>query len=174
MISSFEPIVNKNCKILILGTMPGIKSLQKQEYYGHERNTFWKIIFLLFNEELNINYSYKKKFLLKNNIALWDVLKSCNREGSSDSNIKNPIPNNIKELLVKYPNIKSIYFNGESAEKLFKRIIKNTFGDIDISFNTLPSTSPANTIKFEKKYEKWKKILLGIEGNILYLLSLLL
>lgn len=161
MISSFEPIINTNCKVLILGTMPGMKSLQKQEYYGHERNAFWKIIYLVFEEQLNHDYSYKKEFLLKHNIALWDVLKSCNREGSSDSNIKNPIPNNIIELLVKYPNIKSICFNGESAEKLFKRFIIKAIGDINISFNTLPSTSPANTIKFERKYEEWKKILLN-------------
>jgi len=160
MISSFEPIIDKDCKILILGTMPGVKSLEKQEYYGHERNAFWKIIYSLFQNELKSEYSQKKAFLLEHNIALWDVLKSCYREGSSDSNIKNPIPNDFGELFKQYPNIKAIYFNGEPAEKLYKRFVSKALGDIKILLYRLPSTSPANAIKFEQKYEQWKQILL--------------
>lgn len=163
MISSFKPIIDKDCKILILGTMPGVKSLEKQEYYGHERNTFWKIMYSLFQQELTSEYSYKKAFLLQHNIALWDVLKSCYREGSSDSNIKNPIPNDFGGLFTQYPNIKAIYFNGEKAEKLFKRFVSKTLGDMKIPFYRLPSTSPANAIKFEQKYEQWKQILIMLQ-----------
>jgi len=162
MISSFRPIVDKECKILILGTMPGVKSLEKQEYYGHERNAFWKIIYSLFKQELTSDYSHKKTFLLHHNIALWDVLKACYREGSSDSNIKDPIPNDFKIFFNQYPNIKAIYFNGEPAEKLFKRFVSKTLGDINIPFYRLPSTSPANAIKFEQKLDQWQLILLGL------------
>lgn len=163
MISSFEPVIDKDCKILILGTMPGVKSLEKQEYYGHERNAFWKIIYWLFDNELKNDYSHKKAFLLKHNIALWDVLKACYREGSSDSNIKNPIPNDFEGLFIQYPNIKAIYFNGEPAEKLFKRFVSKTLGDINIPMYRLPSTSPANAIKFEQKFDRWQLILLGLK-----------
>lgn len=162
MISSFEPIIDKDCKILILGTMPGVKSLEKQEYYGHERNAFWKIIYSLFQCEVIDDYSHKKAFLLKHNIALWDVLKACYREGSSDSDIKNPIPNDFTQLFMQYPNVKVIYFNGEPAEKLFRRFVSITLGNINIPMYRLPSTSPANTIKFEQKFDKWQVILIGL------------
>ncbi|MHB8062809.1 MAG: DNA-deoxyinosine glycosylase [Ruminiclostridium sp.] len=160
MISSFEPIIDKDCKILILGTMPGVKSLERQEYYGNERNSFWKIIYSLFQCEIADDYSQKKAFLLQHNIALWDVLKACYREGSSDSNIKNPIPNDFVGLFSLYPNIKAIYFNGEPAEKLFKRFVSNISDNINLPLYRLPSTSPANAIKFERKLEQWEKILL--------------
>ncbi len=163
MISSFRPIIDKECQILILGTMPGVKSLEKQEYYGHERNAFWKIIYSLFKEELTNDYSHKQAFLLQHNIALWDVLKACYREGSSDSNIKNPIPNDFEKLLKQYPNIKAIYFNGELAEKLFKKFVRRIHSDINIPMYRLPSTSPANAIKFEQKFEQWEKILLLLQ-----------
>lgn len=165
MINSFDPIIDSNCKVLILGTIPGVKSLQKKEYYGHERNAFWKIIYSLFNQELSSDYSTKKAFLIKHNIALWDVLKSCHREGSSDSNIKNSIPNDINGLLKKYPNIKAIFFNGETAQKLFNGFISKNLENTNISFKTLPSTSPANTKKIEQKLDKWKEILLIIENR---------
>lgn len=158
VISSFPPIIDKDCKIIILGTMPGVQSLEKQEYYGHERNAFWKIIYSLFNDELTSNYSCKKAFLLQNNVALWDVLKACYREGSLDSNIKEPIANDFKSLFNQYPNIKKIYFNGEPAEKLFKRLVSKELS-ISLPMYRLPSTSPANAIKFEQKLERWKIIL---------------
>jgi len=159
MVNSFEPIIDKNCKILILGTMPGVKSLEKQEYYAHERNAFWKIIYTLFHQEIANDYAHKKSFLLQQHIALWDVLKSCDREGSSDSDIKKPIQNDFVRLFKQYPNIEAIYFNGEPAEKLFKRFVSKTLGEINIPSYRLPSTSPANTMKFQDKLEKWGNIL---------------
>jgi len=159
MINSFEPIIDKDCKILILGTMPGIQSIEKQEYYGNKRNSFWKIVFFLFDQDISSNYQYKKEFLLQHKIALWDVIKSCDREGSSDSAIKNPTPNELNKILEKYPNIKAIYFNGGQAEKFFNRLIAKTISNRSIEFHRLPSTSPANTVKFEQKFEHWKLIL---------------
>jgi TDG/mug DNA glycosylase family protein len=159
LINSFEPVVDANCRILILGTMPGVRSLQKQEYYGHERNSFWKIIYTLFDAQISKDYEEKKAFLVRHNIALWDVLRTCSREGSSDSNIKNPIPNDFADLFLQYPNITAIFFNGEPAKKLFYRYVIKTLDLGDRPVFVLPSTSPANTARVEEKYECWKQIL---------------
>ena len=157
MVEGFQPIIDKNCQILILGTMPSVKSMEKQEYYGNPRNQFWKIIFSLFKEEYMEDYGERIKFLRRKHIALWDVLKSCDRQGSSDSRIKNPVSNDFQWLFSQYPKIKSIYFNGKTAEKLYKRLV-GTWGE-NITLQSLPSTSPANTISLSKKLQQWKEIL---------------
>lgn len=160
MITSFKPIINKNCKILILGTMPSVKSLEKQQYYGNKQNHFWKVIYGLFNEDVETDYEKRKTFLLNHYIAVWDVLMGCDRDGSSDSKIINPIPNDFENFFIQYPNIKSIYFNGSKSEELFKKLIKEkTNIKEELSFFRLPSTSPANAINFTDKFEQWKAIL---------------
>ncbi|MDV3426481.1 MAG: DNA-deoxyinosine glycosylase [Bacillota bacterium] len=98
MIRSFDPIADENSKLLILGTMPGAESLRKQQYYGYDRNQFWKIMFSVFQEDFKENYDEKKKLLLENGAALWDVIKNCERENSSDSKIKRPEANDISSL----------------------------------------------------------------------------
>lgn len=163
MLRSFEPIIDNNSKIIIIGTMPGVKSLEKQEYYGHERNSFWRIISSLFGHTTITEYSEKKTFLLEHHIALWDVLKACEREGSLDSNIKNPIPNDFEALFKKHPNIKAIYFNGDPAQKLFNRLVTKKMGRLDIPQYRLPSTSPANAIPFEQKLKYWQLVLLTLK-----------
>ena len=160
MITSFEPIVDKNCKILILGTMPSITSLKKQQYYGNKQNQFWKIIYKLFNKDIEEDYEKRKIFLLNHRIALWDVLKSCDREGSSDSRIVNPVCNDFETFFNIYPGIKAVFFNGSKAEELFKKLVMGKMQlKADLSFHGLPSTSPANTMRFEDKLERWKIIL---------------
>jgi hypoxanthine-DNA glycosylase len=159
MIKGFEPIIDNNCEAFVLGTMTGADSLRKEEYYANERNQFWKIVFSLVGEETNVSYVEKQKILLKNHIALWDVIQSCEREGSSDSNIKNPVANDFKSFYAKYPKIKSIYFNGKKAEELYKKLVIKNGVNEGVSFTTLPSTSPANAIKFEEKLGGWKSIL---------------
>lgn len=155
-ISSFPPIINANSKILILGSIPGVKSLEKQQYYGHPQNKFWKIIFHLFNEDFTEDYIQRINILKKHHIALWDVIDSCERKGSLDSEIKNEEANQIPELLQKYPNIQAIFCNGgKSYKNLQKMLGKNSI----VPFYLLPSTSPLHTISFEKKLENWKKIL---------------
>ncbi len=166
MLRSFEPVIDEHCKIIILGTMPGVRSLEKQQYYGHKRNSFWAIISNLFNRGSITDYEEKKAMLLENNIALWDVLQACEREGSLDSNIKNPVPNDFKTLFLKYPNIKTIYFNGEPAEKLFRKLVIKKTGNIDIPIYRLPSTSPANAIKFELKLTYWSVILVSLKSLV--------
>ena len=158
MIQSFLPIIPNNPTVLILGTMPGIASLQQQQYYGHPRNHFWKIIAHLYNSnEIPTHYEDRKNILLQNNIALWDVLEFCEREGSLDIAIKNPIPNQILNLLAENKSITKIIFNGKESHKLFVKY----FGILEnITYRIVPSTSPANTMKFETKFENWRQALL--------------
>lgn len=154
---SFEPVVGNNSKLLILGTMPGIKSLEMQQYYAHERNAFWPIIFKHFDEPFTTNYSLKLNLLSKNGIVLWDTLQFCYREGSLDSNIKDAVPNNIMELLNNNRSIKNVIFNGKGAEKYYDKFQQRIDG---ISYHSLPSTSPANArVKFEDKLNAWAIIL---------------
>ncbi len=164
MITSFEPIVDKNCKILILGTMPGVMSLKKQQYYANKQNQFWSIIYNLFNKEVEEDYENRKIFLLNHHIALWDVLKSCDREGSSDSKIINPVSNDFEAFLNNYPNIKAVFFNGSKAEKLFIKLVMGKMNlKEDLSFCRLPSTSSANRMPFKDKLDQWKVILPHLE-----------
>jgi len=142
--------------------MPGAESIRKQQYYGYDRNQFWKIMFAIFRGDFKENYDEKKKLLLKNGAALWDVLKNCERESSSDSKIKNPEANDISSLLIKYPDIKTIYFNGKMAETLFRKSVINKIDCKNLKLCILPSTSPANTVKFEVKLDKWKEILVSL------------
>ena len=141
---SFKPSINNNSKILVLGSMPGIKSLNESQYYAHPQNRFWKVMGYICNEPklYEFYYEQKLKILLDNNIALWDVIKSCKREGSLDSDIQNEKPNDIKGLLKKYPNIKIICLNGNKSYSLFKKY----FPDINEKYRCykMPSTSPAN------------------------------
>lgn len=155
-ISSFPPIIDHQSEILILGSVPGMKSLEKQQYYGHPQNKFWKIIFELFHEEFTENYPDRIDVLKKNHIALWDVIDSCERKGSLDSEIKNEEANQIPELLEQYPNIRAVFCNGG---KSYKNLIKILGKNYRVPIFLLPSTSPLHTISFERKFEDWKKIL---------------
>ena len=154
-ISSFPPIISNDAKILILGSVPGVKSLEMQEYYAHPQNKFWKIIFELFNENFSEDYLEKIKILKKNKIAVWDVIDSCERVGSLDTTIKNEESNDILQLLKKYQNIKTIFCNGGKSYKNLQKIVGKNF---EIPIYLLPSTSPLHTISFEKKLESLKII----------------
>ena len=157
MINSFAPIVNSETKILILGTIPGVASLAKQEYYGHPRNHFWSILFELLNTMPVSNvFEDKVKTLQNHKIGLWDVLKNCQRHGSLDIHIKKPLENDFEGLLKQFPNINKIVFNGKESHRYFFK----KFGQIQgITYYTMPSTSPANTMSLEKKIEIWAQFL---------------
>ena len=149
MINSFPAFIDSNTKILILGTMPGIASLTKQEYYANPRNHFWRIMYTLF-DTLPVSDSFEEKIQLlqKNKIGLWDVLENCERKGSLDIHIKNHKENDFEMLFKQYPKIHTIVFNGKESHKYF---IKK-FGQIEgITYYVMPSTSPANTMSFENK-----------------------
>jgi len=136
--------------------MPSVQSLAISQYYGNPRNAFWKILFTLFNRPFSTNYEKRKKVLLDNRIALWDVLEACIREGSLDSAIEQEVPNDFDSFLKAHPNIKHIYFNGQKAAAYFKQYIKL---ENDYHLVTLPSTSPAHAGKsFEAKLKEWNVI----------------
>lgn len=133
--------------------MPGIASLEKQEYYAHPRNHFWKIIYTLFNNmPINAIFDEKIKFLELNRIGLWDVLQNCERKGSLDIHIKNQTENDFDALFQKYPSINKIIFNGKESHKYFLKKIGQKEG---ITYYVMPSTSPANTMSFENKLKIW-------------------
>lgn len=140
----FEPIYDKNSRILILGTMPSIKSRQKNFYYAHPQNKFWKVLSIVFKEKMPVTEIQKTEFLLRHHIALWDVLFSCEIENSSDSSIKNPKVNAI-ELLIKKTKIKVIFTNGKKAYTLYQKYV---YPITKIKAISLPSTSPANIGNF--------------------------
>ena len=153
---SFLPIINKDTKILILGSLPGKKSLELREYYGHPRNRLWEILAHITNNEIPQDYERKKEFLFKYNIGLWDVAHSAYREGSLDSKIKKENPNDIEDLLESYETIKVIGFNGKKSEKMFFKYFTEKLG---IKYVPLPSTSPANmAINFEEMCSRWSEL----------------
>ena len=140
----FAPIYNQDSQILILGSIPSIKSREQHFYYGHPQNKFWKVLEELYQIPKLHTIEEKKQFLLKNKIALWDVIQSCEIEGSSDLTIKNVIPNDISSLLQK-TNIKKIYTTGKKAYQLYQ---KYCYPNTKIEAIYLPSTSPANIANF--------------------------
>lgn len=155
-IHEFGPIYDKNSKILILGSFPSVKSREIQFYYGHPQNRFWKLLALLYDTEVPESIPQKKQFLLEHQIALWDVIESCDITGSSDSSIKNAVPNDITGIL-KEASIANIYANGKTAEKLYRKYLENVTG---MPVCGLPSTSPANAaFSMEKLAKEWKIIL---------------
>lgn len=154
-ISSFPPVISKDSNILILGSVPGIKSLEMQEYYAHPQNKFWRILFELFNEDYTTNYAEKIDLLKKNKIAVWDVIDSCERKGSLDTKIKNENHHNILQLLNDFPSIKVIFCNGQKSFKTLGKILPN---DPKIPVFVLPSTSPAYTISYQQKLKDWSAL----------------
>ncbi len=156
---SFKPSIDANSKVLILGSMPGVKSLEEQQYYAHPQNRFWKVLGRICNTDnlQELAYSQKLTILLQNGIALWDTIESCKREGSLDSDIQNEIPNDIKNLLKKYPNIKTICLNGNKSYSAFKKY----FPDLLQKYNCykMPSTSPANArYSLDMLVQEWSVI----------------
>lgn len=151
--TAFPPAIMPTARILILGTMPGEESLNRQEYYANPRNQFWRIMQILFNIQPNAAYPARLAALQEHQIALWDVLHSCERVGSLDSAIKNAIPNDFSGLFANHPELRVIAFNGKKAAEWFERWVDaDTSG---LQKLILPSTSPAAAMAFEKKVAAW-------------------
>lgn len=162
----FTAIANDDAHILILGSMPGIESLRKQRYYAHPRNAFWPIMLELFDLAEDLSYQQRCDSLIANKIALWDVLQSCQRQGSLDSDIKASgiVVNNFTEFLHSHPALKLIVFNGAKAEQIFNKYVLPTLSEnqLSIARKRLPSTSPAHAaMSFQQKYLCWRHVLLG-------------
>src|SRR5665648_336981 len=157
LLSSFLPIIDERSSILILGSMPGVESLRLQQYYGHPRNQFWKILFELFDTEMSQEYEGKIAFIKAKKIALWDVIGNCYREGSLDSNIREEKVNDFGALFKVYPNIKTVLFNGGKAYDTYKKWI-GFEASSKITFHKITSSSPANTKKYAEKLSEWSVI----------------
>lgn len=150
-----KPVYDGDSHILILGSFPSQKSREQMFFYGHPQNRFWKVLALVFQEQVPNTVDQKQRFLLSHKIALWDVIASCEILGSSDSSIKNVIPNDLGEIL-STADIKGIFVNGKTAAKFYDRYIREKLGRPAIC---LPSTSPANaTWSLERLAEAWKII----------------
>jgi TDG/mug DNA glycosylase family protein len=141
--------------VLILGSFPGRQSLVKQEYYGNEKNHFWKIIETLFGIDRHLPYSTRTVQLAGKGVALWDVISDCRRTGSSDTKIRDPVFNDIAGFLALNPSLQLIALNGSTAGRYYARLNIKT----SVLFVVLPSTSPANTkFTLDEKIKRWEII----------------
>ena len=152
-----RPVYDKNSKILILGSFPSVKSREANFFYGHPQNRFWKVLATVFDVKTPSTVEEKRAFLLEHGVAVWDVIKSCDIVGSSDSSIKNVVPNDLREIL-NSADIRQIFVNGKTAEQYYKKYIEKEIGRKAIC---LPSTSPANAAwNVERLVTEWMQILL--------------
>lgn len=153
----FPPVVDENCRILVLGSFPSVKSREDGFFYGHPQNRFWRMLAAIFDEDIPVDIPAKKAFLLRHHIALWDVIASCEIEGSSDASVKNAVPVDIARV-IQFASIERIICNGNLAYKLYQRHLEPLTGIRAIG---LPSTSPANAAwSLEKLVSAWRDALL--------------
>lgn len=163
-VEGFPPIERGDARILILGSAPSVESLRQQQYYAHPRNSFWPILTtLLRGEALDLPYPERAELLLQHQIALWDVMRSCERPGSLDSAItpQSIQPNDFTRFFIEHPRIEAIFFNGGKAETVYRRQVLPTLSEIHSALpsHRLPSTSPAMAIlNREQKLEQWRAV----------------
>ncbi|MCX5634739.1 MAG: DNA-deoxyinosine glycosylase [Planctomycetota bacterium] len=152
----FQPVTDNNTELLILGTSPGKKSLGVKEYYADGRNAFWRLISGVINKDITIlSYRDRIEKLMQNKIGLWVVFSICEREGSQDSEIRNPVESDFSKLKTIAPSLRTIYFNGQEPQKYAEKILTK----MGYSTELLPSSSGSHAIPFDKKLNLWKTIL---------------
>lgn len=155
IIHPIPPLFDKNSKTLILGSFPSVKSREAAFFYGHAQNRFWSVLATLYGVPKPETVEEKKKLVLENNLALWDVIASCEIIGSSDSSISDVTANDLS-VIINNSKVERIFVNGKTAEKYYN---KYTYPKTGIKAVCLPSTSPANAAwKLEKLVEKWSII----------------
>ena len=155
----FEPVYAPQARVLIVGSMPSVKSLADAQYYAHPRNAFWPILFDAFGEAYSGDYEKKKALVRDHGLALWDAAAACLREGSLDSKMREIVYNDFAALYATFPGIHTVLCNGGTAHSLFmkagaaggRRVIR------------MPSTSPAYTMPFDEKRKIWKETLLSVQ-----------
>ena len=164
VIHPIPPLFDAHSQILILGSFPSVRSRETAFFYGHPQNRFWPLIAKMTRCDVPQTVEDKKQLILRHHLALWDVIASCDIEGSSDCSIKNVIPNDLSVILRHAP-IRLIAVNGKTAQKYYLKFILPDFGQNPI---LLPSTSPANaTWSFERLLETWTA-LLGFQSESAY------
>lgn len=155
IVHTFPPVYDADSRVLILGTLPSVKSRENGFYYGHPRNRFWSVLAALFEEPVPVTIPEKQAMLLRNGVALWDVVYSCDIRGSDDSSIRNVEPTDLGTIL-ETANIRQIYVNGSKAGELFRKYQQQRTGKSAV---VLPSTSPANAAWSEERLrEAWRTI----------------
>ena len=162
IIQGFDPISDPDARILILGSMPGIASLEANQYYGHPRNAFWRIMGDVFGAGLELPYAERTAILKDQGVAVWDVLKLCHREGSLDSNIKDEVPNDFAGFFVQHPRIERVVLNGGKAAKSFEKYVRPLVPSLTVT--TAPSTSPAfAAMRYEAKLDLWRTAIISAD-----------
>ena len=161
-ITAFGPVARPDARVLILGSMPSVASLEAGFYYGHPRNAFWHILSEIYGEALPEMIPQKAALLENHHLALWDVLESCEREGSLDSAIREPAANDFSGLFARCPGIRAILFNGGAAHALFMKHCGAFLAGR--AWEKLPSTSPAYTLSYERKLARWRQALKDYES----------
>jgi hypoxanthine-DNA glycosylase len=150
------PIINDGARVLILGNMPSVMSLGEQEYYANPRNAFWRITGEMFGFDSSAPYEDRIAALTTQGVAMWDVLRSCRRVGSLDSAVEpdSMVANDFGQLFERHPQITRVFFNGAAAEKNFNRLVRVA---PDLQYRRLPSTSPAQTMRYADKLAAWQE-----------------
>ena len=153
IIHPIAPVYDEHSRVLILGSFPSVKSREAEFFYGHPQNRFWKVLAAVFHREIPRTVEEKRALLLEEGVALWDVIASCEITGSSDSSIRNVVPNDLTPIL-ETARIESIYVNGKTAEKYYKKYL---FPITHRETICLPSTSPANAAwNLERLVDAWQ------------------
>ncbi|MBQ6373490.1 MAG: DNA-deoxyinosine glycosylase [Clostridia bacterium] len=163
-IQAFAPVAGEDARVLILGSMPSVASLQQGFYYGHPRNAFWRILSDVYGVSVPATIDDKKAMLIEHRIALWDVLESCEREGSLDSAIRSPRLNDFNALFKRCRSIERVLLNGGTAWRLFEA--NGLAASCGRRCMRMPSTSPAYTIQYERKLALWRHALLESHESV--------
>lgn len=155
-IHSFAPVSNVDARVLILGSMPGKKSLEQNQYYAHPKNAFWNILGELVGAYPDLSYEERLCALKSSGIALWDVLASCERKTSLDSHIRKESANDFASFFARHPHVTQVFFNGSKAEQCFRKFVLGKQALPPLKFLRLPSTSPAHAgMRYAEKLQTW-------------------
>ena len=161
IITAFAPILPTRAHTLILGSMPGGKSLELNQYYAHPQNQFWRFMGDIYGALPALSYEDRIRILKDKGVAVWDVLKACRRPGSMDADIKDPVVNDFKDFYQKNPTITLVVFDSLTAENLYRRLVLPGLSR-DLVYRRVPSPSPAHArMNYEAKRVLWAEALLG-------------
>lgn len=157
LLHGFDPILGTAPRVLILGNAPSVLALAKHQYYGNPRNAFWRLCGELYGFAAEDPYAQRTAALTAQRIAVWDVLASCRRAGSLDSSVRpdSMVANDFAAFFAAHPTIERVLFNGAAAERNYRRLV----GDVPVDAERLPSTSPAQTMRYEAKLAAWRAAL---------------
>jgi len=172
-LQAFPPVVDPDSRVLILGSMPSVVSLRQSQYYAHPHNAFWRIIHDLWGAVLPVDYAARTQFLLAHELALWDVVAACRRNGSADATIRDVVANDFAAFFRQWPRIERICFNGRVAEQLFmQKVLKEQgLSALDelrpgLLACRLPSTSPAHAVSYAEKLAQWQVVRQWVDDGI--------